>query len=162
MARRQAVRPEPSSTTSSTKGRVYANRGLRIGLAPGRELAGPLVPMLSAIRGSNRHNGLSGAAHTVRTDDNNADAIRNGRRLTPVDGPRPGQRIAMIQHFESRLQGGILAVEAAVTEPWSNGPVEGQVNRLKTTKRQMCNLAGVELLRARLMPLNGKESEPRE
>ena len=40
--------------------------------------------------------------------------------------------IALIQHFESRLQRDILAVEAAVTDRWSNGPVEGQVNRLKT------------------------------
>src|ERR1700716_1539678 len=45
------------------------------------------------------------------------------------------------------------AVEAAVTERWSNGPVEGQVNRLKMLKRQMYGRAGVELLRARLMPL---------
>jgi transposase len=61
--------------------------------------------------------------------------------------------IAPIQHFESRLQRDILAVEAAVTDRWSNGPVEGQVNRLKTIKRQMYGRAGVELLRARLMPL---------
>jgi transposase len=44
-------------------------------------------------------------------------------------------------------------VEAAVTEKWSNGVVEGQVNRLKTLKRQMYGRAGVELLRARLIPL---------
>jgi hypothetical protein len=61
--------------------------------------------------------------------------------------------IALIQHFESRLQRDILAVEAAVTDRWSNGPVEGQVNRLKTLKRQMYGRAGVELLRARLIPL---------
>ena len=40
-----------------------------------------------------------------------------------------------------------------MTDRWSNGPVEGQVNRLKTLKRQMYGRAGVELLRARLMPL---------
>ena len=34
----------------------------------------------------------------------------------------------------------------------SNGPVEGHVNRLKTIKRQMYGRAGVELLRARLLP----------
>jgi transposase len=44
-------------------------------------------------------------------------------------------------------------VEAAVTEKWSNGPVQGQVNRLKTIKRQIYGRAGVELLRARLIPL---------
>jgi transposase len=42
------------------------------------------------------------------------------------------------------------AVEAALTESWSNGPVEGQVNRLKTIKRQIYGLAGMELLRARV------------
>ncbi len=47
----------------------------------------------------------------------------------------------------------LVAVEAAVTEPWRNGPVEGHVNRLKTLKRQMYGRAGVELLRARLIPL---------
>jgi transposase len=61
--------------------------------------------------------------------------------------------ITLIQHFEAQLQRDILAVEAAVTERWSNGPVEGQVNRLKMLKRQMYGRAGVELLRARLMPL---------
>lgn len=61
--------------------------------------------------------------------------------------------IALIRNFEQLLQRDILAVEAAVTEKWSNGPVEGQVNRLKTIKRQMYGRAGVELLRARLIPL---------
>jgi transposase len=37
-----------------------------------------------------------------------------------------------------------------VTEAWSNGPVEGQVNRLKTIKRQMDGRAGFDLLRARV------------
>jgi transposase len=54
----------------------------------------------------------------------------------------------------SARQGDILAVEAAVTEPWSNGSVERQVNRLKTIKRQMYGRARVELLRARLIPLS--------
>lgn len=62
--------------------------------------------------------------------------------------------IALIQNFEAQLQRDILAVEAAVTTRWSNGPVEGQVNRLKTLKRQMYGRAGVELLRARLIPLS--------
>jgi len=33
---------------------------------------------------------------------------------------------------------------------WSNGPVEGPINRLKALKRKMY---GVELLRARVLPL---------
>jgi transposase len=61
--------------------------------------------------------------------------------------------IASMQNFVCQLRRDVLAVEAAVTERWSNGPVEGQVNRLKTLKRQIYGRAGVELLRARLIPL---------
>ncbi len=42
------------------------------------------------------------------------------------------------------------AVQAALTEAWSNGPVEDQVNRLKVIKRQMYGRAGMKLLRARV------------
>jgi hypothetical protein len=34
-----------------------------------------------------------------------------------------------------------------------NGPAEGQINGLKALKRQMYGRAGLELLRARLLPL---------
>jgi hypothetical protein len=61
--------------------------------------------------------------------------------------------IGVIQSFVGQLRRDVLAVEAAVTTRWSNGPVEGQVNRLKMLKRQMYGRAGVELLRARLIPL---------
>jgi len=43
------------------------------------------------------------------------------------------------------------AVRAAVAEPWSNGPVEGHINRLKLTKRQMFGRAGFDLLRQRVL-----------
>jgi transposase len=54
--------------------------------------------------------------------------------------------------FVCTLKQDLSAVEAAVTQRWSNGPVEGHVNRLKMLKRQMYGRAGVELLRARLLP----------
>jgi transposase len=46
----------------------------------------------------------------------------------------------------------LAAVRNAITERWSNGQTEGQINRLKTLKRQMYGRAGTELLRARLLP----------
>jgi transposase len=46
----------------------------------------------------------------------------------------------------------LRAVEGAVTERWSNGPVQGHINRLKTLRCQMYGRAGVDLLRARLLP----------
>jgi transposase len=43
------------------------------------------------------------------------------------------------------------AVQAALSLPWSNGPVEGQVHRLKLIKRQMYGRAGFDLLRLRVL-----------
>jgi len=43
------------------------------------------------------------------------------------------------------------AIEAAVTLEWSNGHVEGQVNRLKALKRGMYGRAKLDLLRQRLL-----------
>jgi transposase len=50
------------------------------------------------------------------------------------------------------LRQDLAAVKNAITEPWSNGQAEGQINRLKTLKRAMYGRAGVELLRARMLP----------
>ena len=60
------------------------------------------------------------------------------------------------QRFARALRNDIEAVRNAVLETWSNGQTEGQINRLKTLKRAMYGRAGVDLLRARLMPLNNK------
>ena len=43
------------------------------------------------------------------------------------------------------------AVKAALECEWSNGQVEGQVNRLKLVKRQMYGRAKFDLLRARVL-----------
>src|SRR5919199_1651818 len=43
------------------------------------------------------------------------------------------------------------AVEAAVRCDWSNGPVEGKVNKLKTTKRAQYGRATFDLLRRRVL-----------
>ena len=53
--------------------------------------------------------------------------------------------------FANGLTRDIDAVTAALKYPWSNGQVEGQVQRLKTLKRQMYGRAGIDLLKARLI-----------
>jgi transposase len=62
--------------------------------------------------------------------------------------------IHAMTRFVRTLKQDLSAVEAAVTEPWSNGPVEGHINRLKMLKRQMYGRAGIGLLLARLLPEN--------
>ena len=43
------------------------------------------------------------------------------------------------------------AVNAAITQPWSNGQTEGQITKLKLVKRQMYGRAKIDLLQARLI-----------
>jgi transposase len=43
------------------------------------------------------------------------------------------------------------AVTAGLTLPYSSGPVEGHVNRIKTIKRQMYGRANPDLLRKRVL-----------
>ena len=45
-----------------------------------------------------------------------------------------------------------VAIAAAIEEPWSNGPIEGQITKLKLVKRQMYGRAKLDLLEARLLP----------
>ena len=57
----------------------------------------------------------------------------------------------LIASFTSGITNDLAAVRAAITEPWSNGKVEGQVNKLKLVKRQMYGRANIDLLQARLI-----------
>lgn len=43
------------------------------------------------------------------------------------------------------------ALQAGLTLPWSQGQVEGQINRLKCLKRQGYGRAGFDLLRQRVL-----------
>lgn len=56
-----------------------------------------------------------------------------------------------VRHFAEGIRRDESAVNAAITMTWSNGPVEGHVNRLKMIKRQMFGRAGFELLKARVL-----------
>jgi len=56
-----------------------------------------------------------------------------------------------MRNFAKRLGDDYDAVRAAVTLAWSNGPVEGQINRPKTIKRQIYGRASLDLLERRLL-----------
>jgi transposase len=56
-----------------------------------------------------------------------------------------------IRRFALGLSEDYAAVKAGVTLPWSTGPVEGHINRLKMLKRQMFGRAHLDLLSRRFM-----------
>jgi transposase len=58
---------------------------------------------------------------------------------------------APLRKFVRGLQHDETAVRAALSEFWSNGQTEGQVNRLKFIKRQMYGRAKFDLLRLRVL-----------
>ena len=59
--------------------------------------------------------------------------------------------IRVMRSFATSLRQDYAAVNAAATLPWSNGPTEGNINRLKLLKRQMYGRAKLDLLRQRVL-----------
>jgi transposase len=54
-------------------------------------------------------------------------------------------------NFANGIMQDLQAVKAALIYEWSQGQVEGQVNRLKLLKRQLYGRAKLDLLRARVL-----------
>jgi transposase len=61
------------------------------------------------------------------------------------------QPVPELAAFAAGLGADEAAVRAGLTEPWSTGPVEGQITRLKLIKRQGYGRAGFALLRQRVL-----------
>jgi transposase len=61
---------------------------------------------------------------------------------------------AGLSNFEKGLRQDYAVVEQAFGSVWSNGQTEGQVNRLKTLKRQLYGKASFDLLRIRVLARN--------
>jgi transposase len=55
------------------------------------------------------------------------------------------------QRFARGLRADYAAVQAGVTLPWSQGPIEGHITRLKMLKRQMYGRARLDLLARRFL-----------
>jgi transposase len=76
---------------------------------------------------------------------------RQPDRLGPWLARARGGGPPAFRGFAKRLGADEAAVRAAVTLPWSTGQVEGQINRLKTIKRQMYGRAKLDLLGRRFL-----------
>jgi transposase len=73
---------------------------------------------------------------------------KDGDRLDPWIADAKG---SLVSSFAMGVERDKSAVRAAITEPWSNGQVEGQIAKLKLVKRQMCGRANLDLLQAGLL-----------
>ena len=76
------------------------------------------------------------------------------KRPEDLDGWLEASRasgISALASFADGLSRDHAAVGAALSEPWSSGQAEGQINRLKMLKRQMYGRASFELLCKRVL-----------
>ena len=79
------------------------------------------------------------------------------RQLDLLDGwidQADTSKITALKSFAHGLFQDLEAIKAALSLEWSNGQTEGQVNRLKTIKRQMYGRANFDLLRKRVLGWN--------
>jgi transposase len=91
---------------------------------------------------------------TVDLAERFAEMIRT-RSATGLDGWLTDAQASSVPEFRTLARSvgqDKAAVRAGLTMAWSNGPVEGAVNRLKLIKRQMYGRAGFDLLAARVRP----------
>ena len=103
-----------------------------------------------------------------------AEAVTLARDLTDLMRTRQPERldgwlaratssaVEALRRFAQGLRDDYAAVKAGVTVPWSNGPVEGHINRLKMLKRQMFGRAHLDLLSGRFVraPRGGQALAP--
>ena len=95
--------------------------------------------------------GAIAAAHALVSDFATIARERQGERLDAWIADAIAGDIPDLRRFALGLLADKAAIRAGLTEEWSNGQTEGQVNRLKTLKRQMYGRAKFDLLRQRLL-----------
>jgi len=92
-------------------------------------------------------------AEAVTLAQDFAGLVRQRRptQLDPWLARAATSALAPFRRFAKRLREDYAAVKAGVTLPWSQGPIEGQINRLKMLKRQMFGRARLDLLARRFL-----------
>jgi transposase len=76
---------------------------------------------------------------------------RQPAQLDPWRKRAASSTLEALRRFATGLYDDYQAVKAGVTLPWSSGPVEGHINRLKMLKRQMFGRAHLDLLGHRFL-----------
>jgi hypothetical protein len=70
--------------------------------------------------------------------------------------------VPALRNFAANLEQEGDATRAAVTLPWSTGPVEGRINKLKLIKRSSYGRATLELLQQRVLHAASARSREHE
>jgi len=87
---------------------------------------------------------------------------RTGEQLDDWLGAVQASHLKAFQSFVTGVQQDKDAVLAGLTLPWSNGPLEGNVNRLKLIKRSMYGRAEFDLLKFRVLYQSKKNRDRKD
>ena len=90
-------------------------------------------------------------AVTIELAESFAAMLRHRRGDDLEDWLQRAELCRDLQPFAAGVRRDLAAVRAGLTLRWSNGPVEGLVNRLKLIKRSGYGRMGFDLLRARVL-----------
>jgi len=95
---------------------------------------------------------IGGLADELKLVDDFLELVRGTSKSTLADWLTQAEQSSssFIRSFAKSIRSDESAVAAAMTTAWSNGPTEGQVNRLKAIKRSMYGRAKMPLLKARV------------
>jgi transposase len=157
--RRTPARTTPRTDTLTSEAELATDAGPRA--ATGRvSLAGPRALVWVLLRAEDQRDAVETALlpHLLQDEDVGVarDLLRRFQEM--VRRRRPDRldawldachrsSIVELDNFATALERDLAAVRAGLTEPWSNGQVEGQITRLKLIKRAMYGRASLDLLR---------------
>ncbi len=85
---------------------------------------------------------------------------RTGEQLDAWLNKVKASHLQAFQTFVTGVQNDKAAVLAGLTLLWSNGPLEGHVNRLKLSKRSMYGRAEFDLLKLRVLHCSTEDHNP--
>lgn len=143
--RRQCLREMPSAASMVRWKTPSGRRAAWLVVADAEKLDGIERRFVDAL--------LAGPAALSEAIELARDFRRMVRERQPerLDGWLGATGSTALRGFADSLRRDLAAVRAALTEPWSTSPVEGQISRLKMIKRQMYGRAGFDLLRQRVL-----------
>jgi transposase len=147
-ARQPGVRGQKRRVAPPAKRRVSARQGSWLFVTPPEQLTDDQRALLEHICQANTdlqelYQLGQGFALMVKQ--------RQARRLDAWLLRTHQSSSAALQGFASGIKRDYAAVKAALSFPWSQGQVEGQITRLKFLKRQMYGRARFDLLRSRVL-----------
>jgi transposase len=140
--------PRPTPVTVPKRQRLSSQKASWLFVLPKEKLTAPQQRQLEHICQASED--LS-TAYELSQDFLDILRERKAHELKDWIKAAKSSQVTELKSFAKSVQQDYAAISAACSLPWSQGQVEGQINRLKCLKRQMYGRARFDLLRLRVL-----------